>query len=657
MRVLAFLFISLVLFQFGVAQPDDETIAKQGRVVNDIEVGDMIVDIEPHEAIKYYEKALNTAKKKNDSLEIAAALVKMGDANYILGSYGESLENHSMALGIYVKLGVDSLEAHQLSKIGSVYYFSEQNELALALKYYEEAFSKFNSLGLTADAAFNLNYSGYVEWARGNEAKSLEIHQEALKMFEAIGDQKGMATSLSDIGFTLNSLGRFDEALNYHFKALELEKELGEELMQIPTLNNIGISYQNLKKYELAIKYSSESLAMAEERQATNRIVEASRTLAETYEKMGDLKNAIRMLKKFKSKSDSLLNLNEVKKLTQQSMKNEFEKTKTQMMLEEEKREVLQQAELKRQKLLGDGMIIVTLFIGILALILYRSYHAKNKSHEELSRMNAVILNQNTLVERKNRDITDSINYAKRLQEAILPNENRMKRKLADVFTFYLPKDIVSGDFYWLETIDEYTFVAVADCTGHGIPGAMVSMVCYSALTRSIREFDLRNPNEILDNCREMIVRTFDGGNHEVHDGMDISLCCINRKQDRLLFAGAHNSIIHIPRKSILSGNPELNIITADKQPVGSYVREQPFTQTEVHIADGDLFYLFTDGYVDQFGGVNNEKFKQRRLRELITDICSKPLNEQYRIIEKTFKDWKGKRDQIDDVCVMCFQV
>lgn len=639
------------------AQEYSDTLSSQNRIVQDLKLGDLIVDLEPNEALKYYLKALEKALSTNDSNAMGQALVRIGDANYTIGNYGESLEKHSEALSIYKKLRIDSLEAQQLSKIGSVYYFSNQGELALALRHFELAFSKFNSLGMLDDAALNLNYSGYVEWARGNKPKSLEIHKKALDMFTELSDKKGMATALSDIGFTLNSMNEFEEALEYHFKALEIEKALGYEIMQVPTLNNIGISYQNLKKFQLSLEYSLRSLALAENRHLKLRIVEATKTLSETYELMGDFANALVMQKKFKTFSDSINNMDQIKKLTQQSMLNEFENTKAQMRLEEEKREALRAAELDRQKVLKNGLIVIVILILLIALVLYRSYHLKNKSHEELSKMNGIILSQKFEVEQKNKDITDSIRYAKRLQDATLPNKETMKNLLSDVVVLYKPKDIVSGDFYWLETIDDITYVAVADCTGHGIPGAMVSMVCYTALTRSIREFKLKMPNDILDNCREMIVSTFDSGVHEVYDGMDISLCCIDKKNNKIQFSGAHNPVYHISKKSIDNGTPEINIIPADKQPVGNFLRQAPFSFKEFEISPGDLIYLFSDGFVDQFGGKNNEKFKNKRFRKLLLEMCQQPLNEQKELLEETFYEWKGTFNQIDDVCIMAFKL
>lgn len=651
--------LQVIFLAFSIKGQNSKNISAihQHRIVSDLKIGDMIVDLEPGEALKYYLKAYQEAVASGDSISMGQALVRIGDANYTIGSYGEALAKHSEALAIYKKLSMDSLEAQQLSKIGSVYYFSNQGELELALKYFEEAFSKFNSLNMREDAALNLNFSGYIEWARGNKQKSLEVHKKALDMFSALNDQKGIATALSDIGFTLNSIGAYKDALEYHFKALGIERELNDEVMQVPTLNNIGISYQNLKNYQLALKYSLESLVLAEERQLNLRIVEATKTLSETYELMGDARSALQMQKKFKIYSDSLNSLSQIKKLTQQSMLNEFENTKAQMRLEEEKREALRLAEIERQKLLRNGLIAIIVLGTLLALMLYRGYHLKNKSHEELSRMNGVILSQKFEVEQKNQDITDSIKYAKRLQDAILPREELMKTQLGDVMVYYRPKDIVSGDFYWLEIVDNTTFIAVADCTGHGIPGAMVSMVCYSALTRSIREFQYKMPNEILNNSREMIVDTFEGGDHEVYDGMAISLCCIDRVKKKFLFSGAHNPIYHITKESISNGTPELKIISADKQPVGNFPKMAPFTCKDISVESGDLIYLFTDGFVDQFGGERNEKFKYRRFRNLLLEICHKPLSEQKKELSGAFNHWKGNLEQIDDVCVMAFKV
>jgi len=204
----------------------------------------------------------------------------------------------------------------------------------------------------------------------------------------------------------------------------------------------------------------------------------------------------------------------------------------------------------------------------------------------------------------------------------------------------------VSGDFYWIEALDDKLYFAVADCTGHGVPGAMVSMVCYNALNRSVLEYKLESPAEILAKVRDLIKSTFQEKKADVNDGMDISLCCFDRKSKILQFAGAYNPLYYIR-------NNELIEIKGDKQPVGRHILEEPFTNHSIELLEGDQVYLFSDGYADQFGGENEKKFKYKPFKEVLLKNHPKPHKNQEEILRKTFEQWKGDIEQIDDVCIL----
>lgn len=641
---------------FCSAQDSSISTPSVNTIEQKINVGDLMLDLEPLEALKYYKQAHEKAIQNKEPLNEAICLTKLGNANFILGDFPVALNYQIKALEIYESQKKDSLVAEQLSKIGSVYYFSKQNELDDAFYYYNEAFKKFNTLGYKDQAAFNLNYTGYIVWAKGNKKEALNIHQEALKIFESINNQKGIATCLSDIGFTLNSLGNYKEALEYHFQALLIEQNIQESGMEIPTLNNIGISYQNLGDYKKALEYSLKSLNMAENRNITLRAQEACETLHKTYKKLNDYQNAYKMHLRYKALTDSLNNEAKVKKLTQLKMQHNFEKIEKQREFEQAKKDALREAEVSYQKIVRNSLFIGILLVVALTINVYRNYRLKNISHKELSIKNKVISNQKHEVEVKNKKITDSITYAKRLQNAILPPTKLIKEHLPQSFIYYKPKDIVAGDFYWFEEIDGLIYIAVADCTGHGVPGAMVSMVCHSALNRSLKEFDLRLTNEILDKSRELVINTFDKSEEEVQDGMYIALCCIDPIQRKLYFSGANNPLYFIPGKTILNQEPTLEVIKQDKQPIGKHIKEHAFNRTEIELNVNDTFYLFTDGFADQFGGPKNAKYKYKPFKEFLSSICHLPLGEQESLINQEFNAWKGTYEQIDDVCIIGFR-
>jgi serine phosphatase RsbU (regulator of sigma subunit) len=277
--------------------------------------------------------------------------------------------------------------------------------------------------------------------------------------------------------------------------------------------------------------------------------------------------------------------------------------------------------------------LLLTFLIGFYFLGINREYE------------NIIVLQKENL-ETKNKEITDSITYAKRIQTAILPPDDILKKHLKDHFILYLPKDVVAGDFYWLEHVNDTVLFAAADCTGHGVPGAMVSVVCNNALNRSVREEGITDPGKVLDRTRDIIVHEFGKSKEEVKDGMDISLCALNTQTLELKWAGANNPLWIV-------SNGTLNELKGDKQPIGKHFNAQPFTTHSVKLNKGDVVYVSTDGFQDQFGGEKGKKFKASRLKEFLIHIHTRTPDDQKKLITETFTNWKGKNEQVDDVCVI----
>ncbi len=289
---------------------------------------------------------------------------------------------------------------------------------------------------------------------------------------------------------------------------------------------------------------------------------------------------------------------------------------------------------------------IFLIIVSVLGGLAYRSYRLKNKANAIIIAQKDEIEEQHEILEEQHKEITDSINYAKRIQDAILPPLKLVKGYMPDSFILYKPKDIVAGDFYWMEGINNLIIFAAADCTGHGVPGAMVSVVCHNAMNRSVKEFMLVKPNEILDKTREIVMETFEKSDEDVNDGMDIALCSINTESKKLNFSGANNGLY-------LVRNNEVTQLKPDKQPIGNYKDAKPFTNHELNLEKGDVIYAFSDGYPDQFGGPKGKKFMYKPFRNLLLEIHQQPMDEQHNILLKAFEDWRGDLEQIDDVCVI----
>ncbi|MFT5779671.1 MAG: serine phosphatase RsbU (regulator of sigma subunit) [Crocinitomicaceae bacterium] len=310
---------------------------------------------------------------------------------------------------------------------------------------------------------------------------------------------------------------------------------------------------------------------------------------------------------------------------------------------------------------LGGLILIASLFFFV------NSNRRKRRLNEVLSDKNAVIKEQKDLADEHYQSVSASIQYAKRLQFAILPTRDEVNIHLPESFLFFRPKDVVSGDFYWFEVIDDVIYIAVADCTGHGVPGAMVSVVCSNALHRVLNELQITSPAEILTRTRELVIETFGRSDEHVEDGMDISLCAIYRKEKYIEFAGANNPLWIVRSNAQMREHKADRIMDgkdytlleykADKQPVGPYPVMKDFTQKRISLESDDMIYLFSDGFVDQFGGVDGKKFKSAHLKEEILSMSNQDMSDQSSILAELFTDWKGELDQVDDVCIVGFKL
>ncbi|MBI4931313.1 MAG: SpoIIE family protein phosphatase [Bacteroidetes bacterium] len=297
-------------------------------------------------------------------------------------------------------------------------------------------------------------------------------------------------------------------------------------------------------------------------------------------------------------------------------------------------------------------VLIILVFI-VLVFFVIRSNYLRRQANKTLQRQKEIIElqkseveNQKTLVEEKQKEIIESITYAKHLQEAILPPAEFINKYLPDNFVVYKPKDIVAGDFYWAEKINDLFFIAAADSTGHGVPGAMVSVVCSNALNRTVKEFNLIETGKILDKTRELVLETFEKSTSEVKDGMDISLLCIDLKNQQVYWSGANNPLWYMQDDSLIEIKP-------DKQPIGKTVYPTPFTTHKIEYRKNTSFYLITDGFADQFGGEKGKKYMYKQLKENLTTLYNLPMQTQKEKLEKEFQDWKGNIEQVDDVTII----
>jgi serine phosphatase RsbU (regulator of sigma subunit) len=415
-------------------------------------------------------------------------------------------------------------------------------------------------------------------------------------------------------------------------------------------------------KLKDAEKYLLSSLRITENSELEGLKVEVYKYLSVLYEKQNDFKKAFTYQNLYLASKENVESDESKNEILKKELEYDFAKRQELQRKDAENRQAVAAAEIKSQKKLTTGAVIALIILSGLILIVFRSYNQKRKANDIISK-------QKEIVEHKNKEILDSINYAKYIQNALLPSEKVISDLEVDCFILFKPKDIVSGDFYWIhnnptsKTNENEVYIAAVDCTGHGVPGALVSVVGNNGLNRCVKEFGIHDTGKILDKLSELVEETFEKSENELKDGMDISLLKIksdaaastDNNAVHIQWSGANNPIWIIKNTISSRGveNKELIEIKADKQPVGKFEDRKSFSTNDITLKKGDRLYLFTDGYADQFGGPKGKKFKYRQLEELLLSTAHLDLEIQKQKLEDSFQEWKGNLEQVDDVCII----
>lgn len=592
-------------------------------------------------ALNYFDRSLEIQLEIQNYKGVAASYNNIGFVHKKNGDLPRALEFYLKALKIKEELQERKDIAIQLNNIGRINKSLGDDDKAL--ENYQKCLKISSEIGDKRIMALSMGNIGAIYMKKQNLDEALLFLQKALALNEEIGYQKGIALSLGGIASVYKRQGKIDEALLYYNKSLVIRKETNDKKSISSILFNLGDIFIKTGELNKALSYAKQSLALAEEIDDIEEKQSASNLLGRVYKRLGDYKTSLRFFEYEVQMKDSIFNMENNKAILLQQAKYVYEKQSLADSLafaEQQRIEKLQYdqslSEQRTYTYVGVGGFILML---LLAIVIFRGYNEKKKN-------NLLLEQQKTLIQQKNHEITSSITYAKRIQTAILPSSNAMNAFLKKGFVFYRPKDIVAGDFYWMHTTDNTVIYAVADCTGHGVPGAMVSVICHNALNRSIREYHLTKPAEILNKTRELVIETLAKGDGDVKDGMDIALCSINFEKKELQYAGAYNPLYLIRKGELLETK-------ADKQPIGNYSHNKPFTNHTISLEKGDSIYTFTDGYADQFGGPKEKKFMYKPFKRLLLSVQEELMENQEKIIEKTFNSWKGDLEQIDDVCIL----
>jgi serine phosphatase RsbU (regulator of sigma subunit) len=620
-----------------------------------------IVDIDPLKSIKYATEALKLAETTKSKKGQAKALHNIGNGHYNLAEYKVALSYYIKSLNIQESIGNKVGILASSGAIGTVFIELKQNDEAF--KYLNRAFDISKELNNKGGMASALISIGIVFSQKKDYKQSLEYTFQALKIFEELDLQDAAATCLNNIADSYQKLRDSKKAIFYITKAYDIyfknENTYGIAL----TLNNLGDFYELEKNYSKANEYYQKGLAEAKKIGANDRVLAAYKGIYKSNKELGNFKEALIANELYQNMNDSIYNIESSKQIAEMQTRFDTEK-KTKEIDILTKDQKIKEDELNKHRLITLSISIGGVLIFLLALLAIRGYIQKRRVSNQLTIKNEKIETAYTIIENHNKDIKDSIKYAKRLQEAILPTTKFNNIFKENAFVLYKPKDIVSGDFYWIEEAtengDQVLLFAAVDCTGHGVPGAFMSIVGHNLLKQAVNEHHKTKPSDILNELNIGVNETLRQTLEEstVKDGMDISLCSLKKNTSNsyiLQFAGANNPLWIIRKKD----KYELEEIKGDKFPIGAFVGEElnKFSNHEVELFTGDTLYIFTDGFADQFGGPKGKKFMYKSFKQILLSNQHLSMKEQREEFNKILNNWKGELEQIDDVLVIGIKI
>lgn len=610
------------------------------------------------EALNSYQKALAINKELKNRSGIASAYIGIGLVYTYLGDYPKAIENNFNGLRVKEALGDKQGQAVVLSNIGELYMY--QTKYDEALIYHKKSLDIEKEIG--NDQGVSDSYSNmagiYCYQKKLNDA--IEYYQLSLKISETLGNKDEVARALNNMGIVYQDMGKLDLAYDSFNRSLAIREKLGDKSGIANIYLAIGKTQIMTKELDKALISLGKAESIAKEIGRKNLLKEIYDSKSQAYENKKDFENGMKYHHLYSNIKDSLLNEENSKQLNDVAAKYDTEKKKKEIEMLTQKNRI-QDLEINKKKIIIYSTIVGLLLLMFLALTIYKRYQLKQKANYALSKKNkdieeqkAVIEFKNELLGVKNKEITDSIKYAKHIQLAILPPESQVKRLIPESFILYKPKDIVSGDFYWVEEWGNQILVAAADCTGHGVPGAFMSIVGSNLLQQAVFNYGLSKPFLILNNLNKNISNMLhqSEATSTVKDGMDIALLSINKLNNIIEYSGAYNPMWILRDRAIIEFAP-------NKHPVGAFIGEElkQFTNVEFESKPGDIIYIFTDGYADQFGGEYGKKFKYKNLKALLTSVSEKEMNEQKNILDKNIEDWKGNLEQVDDILIIGIKI
>jgi CheY-like chemotaxis protein/serine phosphatase RsbU (regulator of sigma subunit) len=589
------------------------------------------------------------------------------------------------------------------SVIGFLFFFQIFSSSVLgqstdqAISDMELQANKYGKEGNVLEIARCQTKLGFLYKEKNNFNKAIEFFQKAIKSNEDLGNLNAVKNLCVNIGMLSAELNNYDQALLYFKKSYRINEKQGKNEEMVADLINIGLTLQSLHNYSESNQSLELAVSKAQETSNMASLKNCYAMLSENYDKLGnqtksrdyfELASSIKShiqkeeIKQFESRThqaeaEITVKEGEIKSKDQKIQKISKEQQLTLQLLQQQKelsdlkekdfqaKERFQKAKQRYTYYIILSMGFIIFLVSFSLFFIFKQLREKKKAFTLLEDSNHQITEQKKEIEvqrdiatNQKKKITDSIYYAQRIQNAVLPPVSLLEKVMPEHFVLFRPRDIVSGDFYWMTEKDGIAIIVAADCTGHGVPGAFMSMLGVAFLNDIVnkitfnKHFSSLHANEILNQLREYIINSLHqtGKSAETKDGMDIALCIVDFEHKHMQFSGAHNSLY-------LIRDGQLEVIEADKMPIGIYkTADTPFTNHEISLEKNDLLYIFSDGYYDQFGGSNNMKMFSANFRKRLVEICKESLPEQKRMLEEYYDNWKGSREQVDDVLVIGFK-
>jgi serine phosphatase RsbU (regulator of sigma subunit)/tetratricopeptide (TPR) repeat protein len=610
-------------------------------------------------AIASEKRSLELSLMIDDPQAAAVSHQNIGIMHAEQRNYVEGIKNLLQALRISEKLKDEYGIMVAYLSIGNLYCYDDNPTLALqhlnaALKI---------AVKLKDQNAIAAIYSGlgaaYSD--QGKHDEGIDYIKKALNIFTQLDDKSQIATMYNQLSTIYSEINREDEALKNQLLSLEINKELENIDGMASDYINMGSSYFFLKNYKAAREHLNQGLSLARDLGNKEWLMNAYSNLSMLDSAENKHAQALSNYKNYILYRDSITNEDNIKALVQAQLTYDFDKKQIAQKAEQDKKDLETLKKEDQQAVIRNSLIVGFILLLCLAAAIYKGYRSKQKANveilkqkNEVEQKNEIIKYQKEIVEEKQKEILDSINYAQRIQGSLLASKTLLAENLHEHFILFEPKDIVSGDFYWASKLQNGRFAFVtADSTGHGVPGAIMSMLNISCLNEAVQGQKLNSPKEILNYTRSRIISHLsnDGSEEGGKDGMDCSLISLDITGRRMTIACANNPVWIVRDNNLIEFYP-------DKMPVGRHDRENTsFTEQEVELKTNDMIYTLTDGMADQFGGEKGKKFMYKKLKELLVQSAKLEPKQQKANILETLKNWKGSLDQVDDILICGIRV